>query len=86
MGVHREARLAEGIAEHHIGGLAANTGQAHELFQRVRDLPAESVAQGLAEGDQSFRLGAVEPRRLDHLLQFRQVRGSVVGGGAVPSE
>ena len=61
MGVYREAWLAEGIAEHHIGGLSANTRQGDEFVQRVWDLPAEAVAQLLAKGDEALRLGAEEP-------------------------
>src|SRR5580693_1492190 len=86
MSIHHDARLAEGIAEDHVGGLAANARQGDKLLQRVRNFPAEAIAQRLAEPDERLRLGTEIPRRLDYLLEFGLVRGGVVSGGAVPGE
>ncbi len=49
VGVHGDAGDAEGVAEHHVGGLAADAGQGDQILQPARDLAAEPIAQGLAE-------------------------------------
>ena len=86
VGIYHDPRLAEGLAEDHVGRLAAHSRQGHELLQRVRNLPAETIAQRLTQADQSLRLGVVVPRRLNHLLEFGFVCRGVVAGGAVPGE
>ena len=45
MGVHRDARHAERVAKHHIGGLAADTRQSNELFHGAGNLAAEAIAE-----------------------------------------
>jgi hypothetical protein len=86
VGIYHDPRLAEGLAKDHVGRLAAHSRQGHELLQRVRNLPAETIAQRLTQADQSLRLGVVVPRRLNHLLEFGFVCRGVVAGGAVPGE
>src|SRR5882757_6082501 len=78
VGVHRQAGLAEGIAEHQIGGLAAYTREGHKLLERVRHLPAEAVTQSLSEGDELVRLGPEETGGPDEPLEFCPVCGSVI--------
>ena len=63
-----------------------HTWQGHKLLQSVRNFPAEPIAQRVAEGDKSLRLGPEIPGRRDHLLKLRLVRGRVAGGGTVPGE
>src|SRR5258706_7106591 len=86
MGIHHDARLAEGIAEDQVGGLAANAWQSDKLLQRVRNFPAEAIAQRSAEADERLRFGTEIACRLDDLLDIGLVRGGVVGGCAIPGE
>jgi hypothetical protein len=70
----------------YIDGLAADTGQGHEFFQRVRGVPPKRSHKAWPRGDESLRLVAVVPRRPDDLLNLRAVGGGVVGGGVVAGE
>lgn len=81
MGVHRDPRHTERIAEDHVGGLAAHSGQLHQVLDPAGHLPAEVVPQGLRQTEQGPRLGPEEPGRPDQLLQILgSGRGHVLGG------
>ncbi|BBJ42651.1 hypothetical protein SSPO_053690 [Streptomyces antimycoticus] len=85
VGVHGQARHPEGIAEHHIGRLTADTGQGDQILEPARDLAAEAVTEGCGQAQQRFGLGAEEAGRPDQLLQglrvgCRHVLGRRTGG------
>jgi len=58
----------EGDVEHHVGGLAADAGQGFERGAIVRHLAAVAFQQQARQGDDVFRLGAVEAYGLDIVL------------------
>src|SRR4029453_13228215 len=70
VGVHRDAGNAEAVAEHHVGGLAANAGEGHQVIHPLRYFAAKPLGQGSSKFDQGVGLGPEEARRLDQLLQF----------------
>ena len=86
MGIHNDAWLAEGIAQHQVGRLAPDTRQGHELFLRVGNLAAEPIAHRLAEADKSPGLSAEEPGRPDQPLELGLVCGGVVAGRGISGE
>src|ERR1700688_1392489 len=55
--------LAEGIAQHHVGGLAADARQAPQLFHGRGHLPAMLGHERLSEAEQGARLVVVEAGR-----------------------
>lgn len=65
VGIHRKRGHAESHRHHHIGGLAADAGQRHQLFAGLRHLTAEIVDQHLRQGNDVFGLVAVKPDGLD---------------------
>ena len=73
VGVHYEARDAEGVAQDDVGRLAADPRQFDQVIQGGRHLAAELRHQDLAEGLEALGLLAVEAGGVDGLLQFRQV-------------
>jgi hypothetical protein len=84
--VHRDARDAERVPQHHVGRLAADAGQGDQVLLPAGHLPAVPVAERLAEPDQAVGLGPEEPGRLDDLFQLRPVGRGVVRGGPVAAE
>ena len=63
MGVDGQRRLAEDGVEHHIGGLAANTGQGLQLLTVARRLTAVPFDDGARKSDDVLGLGPIEPDR-----------------------
>ena len=84
--VHRDARHAERVSQHHVGRLAADAGQGDQVLLLAWHLPAVPVAERLAEPDQAVGLGPEEPGRLDDLLQLGPVGRGVVRSGPVAAE
>jgi uncharacterized membrane protein len=60
VGVHGHGVLAEGDAEHDVGGLAADAGQGFQVLALARHLAAVALDQELREGDDVAGLGAPE--------------------------
>ncbi len=69
VGVHGDPGDAEGVAEHHVGGLAADAGQLDEVLEPGRDLAVVPLDEGGAELEQRLGLGAEEPERADDPLE-----------------
>src|SRR5690606_4054853 len=86
VGVDGEAGNTEGVAQHHVGGLAAHTRQFHQVFQPVGNFSAVFVAQPLAKRDDVARLGAVEASGADDVFELLLVGRSIVGCRAVAGE
>ena len=82
LGIHDDAWLAERIAENHVSGLAADARQTDKLFQRVRNFPAEAIAQTLTKADERLRLGA---ESIEEIGPTPQARSSPGGPTAKPS-
>ena len=76
----------EGMAEHHVRGLAAEPRQGDQLGQGGRELAVEPLHQRLTEPDQRAGLVPEEAGGLDHLFQLGPRRRGVVGGGAIAGE
>jgi|GEM_PF-6450504 len=68
MRIHRDGGPAERGVEHHIGGLAANAGQALQGGTVFRYFAAMLVEQNAAGLDGVFGLGVKQANRLDVLL------------------
>ena len=66
--VHRHGGLAKGHVEHHVGGLAAHTGQCFQGFAGARHLAAVLLYQDAASLQQVAGLGAVQADGFDVLL------------------
>src|SRR5262249_25635683 len=81
-----DPRRVEGIAENHVGGLAADAGERDEFVERAGHFPAEPLDNGEAAGPNVFRLILVEARWLDELLEFLDVAASEVLGRLETSE
>ncbi len=69
MRVDREGLLSEPAIEDHIGRLAPDTGQPHEILARVGHLAVVFVDEQLAQRDHVLRLGIEQADGLDMLLQ-----------------
>ena len=72
VGVHYEARDAEGVAQDDVGRLAADPRQFYQVIQGSRHLAAELRNQDPAEGLDALGLLAVEAGGVDGLLQVRR--------------
>ena len=84
VGVHDDALVyAEGVAQDHVGRLAADAGEGDELAHGARDLPAVFLEEGAGHPLQGAGLVAVEAGRADVFLQLAGIRPRVVCGGAV---
>ena len=86
VGVDRDARDAERVAEDHVGGLAADPGQRHELLERVRQHAVVLLDDGLTQPDQRVGLVPEEARAADHLLELGAVGLCIVERGGVAPE
>ena len=86
MGVHRDARQAEGLAQHHIRRLAPNAGQSHQFLESGRHLPSEAIAELLAQGLQARGLCPEEASRMDDALDVGAIGASEISRSAVFGE
>ncbi len=86
MRVHGNARCAERIAEHNVGGLATDPRQGDQILKPIGHLPAKVIAQGLRKTLNAGGLGAVEPRGLDERLKFFTIGARVRRGVGVALE
>ena len=73
VGVHHDARDAEGVAQDDVGRLAADPRQFYQVIQGSRHLAAELRHQGLADGLEALGLLMVKAGGVDGLLQVRKV-------------
>ena len=65
MGVHRDGGVPERLVQHHIGGLAPDARQAHQILARARHLAAKFLDDQARQGDDVFGLVAEQADRLD---------------------
>ena len=70
VGVDGDAGDAEAVAEHDVGGLAADAGQRHQVVEPRRHLPVVPLDEGGAQLEQRVGLGAEEAERADDLLEL----------------
>ncbi len=84
--VDRDARQAEGLAQHDIGSLAPDAGQRHQLLQRSWHFTPEALAELLAQALQAGCLGAKEARRMDDPLELSPICAGEVLSRAVARE
>ena len=69
VGVDGDAGDAEGVAEHHVGGLAAHAGQRDQVLEAGRHLAVVPLDERLAQLEQRLGLGPEEAERADDLLE-----------------
>ena len=86
VGVDRDPRDTEGVAEDDVGGLATDARQLDEVLEAARDLSPVVRDEGLPETDDGARLGAVEAGRSQDLLHLLRHGGGEVGGRRVARE
>src|SRR5687768_4410937 len=86
VGIDSDAGNAETVAEYHVGGLAADAGESHQVFHPLRHFTAKALGQCRAKLDQGVGLGSKEARGLDQLLQFLPVGSGVRGGVGIAGE
>ncbi len=73
----------EGVAQDHVGGLAADSGQGGELVHRLWDLAGVVIEKGLGHGADGFALAAKEARGVDIALQLGRIGRGIILGGAI---
>jgi hypothetical protein len=79
VGVDRDAlHLAERVADHDVGGLAGDSGQADEALHRVGHLPAVLGDDHAGSAHDRLRLVAEEACGPDDLLHLVRVRSGQV--------
>ena len=82
MGVDGEAGHAEGIGEHHIGGLASDSRQRGQFLHRGRHFRIELFHQNTGSIDDISGFGAVIAAGMDHFFQFGGLeRGKILRTG-----
>src|SRR6516225_5609770 len=74
MSIDRDAWNIKGVAENDIRRLAPHARQWHQLFHGLRDLPAVLFDENPTTLADIASLVAKETRRLDHPLQFANIR------------
>ena len=77
---------SEGVAEHDVGGLAADAGQRDQVVEPARHLAVEALEQGGRELEQRVGLGPEEAGRLDQRLELGAVGGGHRGGVGIGRE
>ncbi len=70
MSIDHQSRLAEDMAEQHVGGFAANAGQSQQLLHPARDVTAETFQDCACRRLQRLGLLPEKTGRLDELLNF----------------
>src|SRR5262245_38364682 len=78
VGIDRDGRLAERIAEDHVRGLEPDAGKRHERIARARNFPAVLVLERLRHRDERAGLRAIEPGRADFLFERGRLGPGVV--------
>lgn len=73
MSVHGKAGNAESVAQHHIGGFAANAWQAGQLIHRLWDLAVKAFVQCRGQADEMLGFRPVEAERMDNILDLSRV-------------
>ena len=66
--------------EHHVRGLARDSGQLDEVKDVLRHFPAELIDQHLTSASDRFGLGAKKPARLDVFFELIHGHTEVVRG------
>ena len=70
MGIHRQTRHLEGIAQHHVRSLSAYAGEGDQVFHPLRHFAAETLHDPPRHSDEIGRLGVIKSAGMDHLFQF----------------
>src|SRR5262245_65721562 len=78
VGIDRDGRLAERVAEDHVRGLEPDAGKRHEGVARARNFPAVLVLERLRHRDDRAGLRAIEAGRADFLLERGRLGPSVI--------
>lgn len=86
VGVDGEAGKFECHASHHIGGLAADSGQCDQVLPTSGDFSAEAAPHRLRHSDQIPGFGPEEPGGVDDLLHFIGIRRGQRWGIGIPCE
>jgi len=77
VGIDRDAgRDAEGLTEHHLGGLPADTWECHECLEVGRNLAAVLRHELSSSPLNRTSLVAEETGRPDHVLELAEIRYS----------
>ncbi len=69
VGIDTDARLAKRLRHHQVGGLAPHAVERHQVIYIVGYAAAEFIDEVAADAANHARLGAIEPDRVDELLQ-----------------
>lgn len=67
-----------GVPQHHISGLATDSRQRHQLFQRFRNYAAEITLYFSSRALNELRLTSVKTDGADVVLQFRERHAFIV--------
>ena len=86
VGVNHHSGDVEGIAEHHVGGLSADTGKRRQFLHSPWDFAGVAVEDGGCATDQVSSLVAIKSDRTDVLFQFCRVGTCVGFDGGILSE
>ena len=86
VGVHRDPGQSEGLTEHDVGRLAADTWQVHQLFKRHWHFPVKAFTQLLTQALQACRLGTKEACGVDDPFQLGTIGTGEVGSCAKPGK
>ena len=86
VGVDGDAGNTEGVPQHDVGRLAADSGKGHQIRQPRGNLTAEAITHSLPDALQSLGLLPEESRGSDQGLQLLPIGARVVGGGVVALE
>ena len=86
VGVDGDPGQAERVAEHDVGGLAADTGQLDEVVEPGRHLAVVVLVERLAQLEQRVGLGPEEAEGPEELLEVLAGRGGHRLGGRVGRE
>ena len=86
MRVDGKSGFVEGVAQYHVRGFAADSGQCGQFLHRIGHCAVISFAQVVRESDDVFRFGAVEADGMDDVLNLFGIGGLQVGGSRKPAE
>ena len=86
VGVDRQPRHVERVAEHDVGRLAPDPGQGDEVAQAPWNFAVIALAERLPEPDEGVCLRPKEAGRPDEVLEFVTVGGGIGGRVAVAGE
>ena len=86
MGIDDDTRLAEGVAQNHIGRFSPDAGECDQIIHVIRNLPVEPLHDRFAAGDEMFGFVFEEAGGVNEPLDLRQFGGGVVCWRAIALE